>query len=143
MAKDKHPEAFRQESCSPHSFRHSIAVHKLEDGDSLFAIKAFPGHENIETTSVYAEVTPELANKFLRERNGRLEKVLGKNGSLPGGRPGSASPLGSARKSKMQRDLRSLKLSAAYPWLAKQCHPIGAMMLHWAAKQLPTNGINT
>ncbi len=40
----------------------------LEAGDSLVTIKAFLGHASILTTTVYAQVTPELANKYLDER---------------------------------------------------------------------------
>jgi site-specific recombinase XerD len=38
IAKEKHPSLFRLESHSPHSFRHLIAVHMLEDGESLDVI---------------------------------------------------------------------------------------------------------
>jgi site-specific recombinase XerD len=67
IAKSVHPYLFGS-SYSPHSFRHSIAVHMLECGESLVVIKAFLGHASIATTAVYASVTPELANKYLRER---------------------------------------------------------------------------
>jgi hypothetical protein len=40
----------------------------LECGESLVVIKAFLGHASISTTTIYASVTPELANKYLRER---------------------------------------------------------------------------
>ncbi len=40
----------------------------LKAGDSLVTIKAFLGHASIVTTTVYAQVTPELANKYLDER---------------------------------------------------------------------------
>ena len=58
-----------------HSFRHSIAVHMLECGESLVVIKAFLGHTSIETTTIYAEVTPELANKYLSERGNAVGTV--------------------------------------------------------------------
>lgn len=67
-AKSKHPTLFTQEKYSPHSLRHSIAVHMLEEGDSLLAIKAFLGHSSLATTAVYAQVSPELANKYLDNR---------------------------------------------------------------------------
>lgn len=67
IAKSAHPHLFGS-SYSPHSFRHSIAVHMLECGESLVVIKAFLGHASIATTAEYASVTPELANKYLRER---------------------------------------------------------------------------
>ena len=62
-AKKKHTTLFQHGSYSPHSFRHSIAVHMLECGESLVVIKAFLGHASITTTTIYASVTPELANK--------------------------------------------------------------------------------
>ena len=74
-AKAAWPTLFKRKSYSPHSFRHSIAVHMLECGESLVVIKAFLGHESIETTTIYAEVTPELANKYLNERGKPLEAV--------------------------------------------------------------------
>lgn len=64
----EHQDKFLEKGYSPHSFRHSIAVHMLEAGDSLVTIKAFLGHASIVTTTVYAQVTPELANKYLDER---------------------------------------------------------------------------
>jgi site-specific recombinase XerD len=67
-AKELHPDLFGRGKYSPHSFRHSIAVHMLECGESLVVIKAFLGHVSISTTTIYASVTPELANKYLRER---------------------------------------------------------------------------
>jgi len=70
-----YPNLFKRKSYSPHCFRHSIAVHMLECGESLVVIRAFLGHVSIETTTVYAEVTPELANKYLRERGKPLESV--------------------------------------------------------------------
>lgn len=68
-AKEKHPTLFKRHSYSPHSFRHSIAVHMLESGESLAVIRAFLGHASISSTMVYASVTPELANRYLRERS--------------------------------------------------------------------------
>lgn len=68
QAKERYPHMFMQKSYSPHSFRHSIAVHMLESGDSLLAIKAFLGHSSLTTTAVYAQVSPELANKYLDNR---------------------------------------------------------------------------
>ncbi|MDR2568924.1 MAG: site-specific integrase, partial [Oscillospiraceae bacterium] len=57
-AKKLHPELFKEDNYTPHSFRHSIAVHMLEAGESLVAIKAFLGHSSIESTAIYAQVTP-------------------------------------------------------------------------------------
>lgn len=83
MAKVKYPDLFRQDTYTPHCFRHSIAVHMLESGDSLVAIKAFLGHSSIATTCVYAKVTPELANKYLDERGKPLQNIRLNNAPQP------------------------------------------------------------
>ena len=75
QAKRQYPHLFKEDNYTPHSFRHSIAVHMLEAGESLFAIKAFLGHSSIESTAIYAQVTPELASKYLNERGKPLKEV--------------------------------------------------------------------
>jgi len=67
-ARSSRPELFPLRNYSPHSFRHSIAVHMLESGVPLPVIKNFLGHASIESTLVYATVTPELANHYLKEK---------------------------------------------------------------------------
>lgn len=62
-AKEHHPELYKRESYSPHSFRHSIAVHMLECGESLVVIKAFLGHEDLslqKTKSVIRDVFRQM-----------------------------------------------------------------------------------
>lgn len=78
-AKRQNPQLFMEKHYSPHSFRHSIAVHMLEAGDSLVAIRAFLGHSSIATTCIYAKVTPELAAKYLNERGRPLECAAKEN----------------------------------------------------------------
>jgi len=73
--KAEYPHLFKRKKYTPHSFRHSIAVHMLECGESLVVIKAFLGHESIATTAIYASITPELANKYLRERGKVLDDI--------------------------------------------------------------------
>jgi len=68
VVKAENPHLFGRQNYTPHSFRHSIAVHMLECGESLVVIKAFLGHASIKTTTLYVDITPELANKHLRER---------------------------------------------------------------------------
>lgn len=74
-SKKAYPQFFKRKTYTPHSFRHSIAVHMLECGESLVVIKAFLGHTSIMTTTIYANVTPELANKYLRERGQALNDL--------------------------------------------------------------------
>jgi len=76
VAKEAYPGLFSAKSYSPHSFRHSIAVHMLESGIPLAVIKTFLGHESITSTMVYAEVTPELANKYLLEHSKLTETAI-------------------------------------------------------------------
>jgi site-specific recombinase XerD len=73
--KAENPQLFKRKTYTPHSFRHSVAVHMLECGESLVVIKAFLGHESISSTTIYATVTPELANKYLRERGQLLDGI--------------------------------------------------------------------
>jgi site-specific recombinase XerD len=84
-AKANSPDLFKQNNYTPHSFRHSVAVHMLEAGDSLITIKAFLGHASISSTAIYAKVTPELANKYLDERGKPLQEIVTGNApqSLP------------------------------------------------------------
>jgi site-specific recombinase XerD len=73
-ARSAHTGLFPHKSYSPHSFRHSIAVHMLESGVPLPVIKNFLGHSSIESTLIYATVSPELANRYL-EKNGFGSKI--------------------------------------------------------------------
>jgi len=67
LARSARPDLFPHKSYSPHSFRHSIAVHMLESGVPLPVIKNFLGHSSIESTLIYATVSPELASRYLKE----------------------------------------------------------------------------
>lgn len=82
-AKNQHPNLFKEKNYTPHSFRHSIAVHMLEAGESLVAIKAFLGHSSIASTAIYAQVTPELASKYLNERGKPLKDISPRVPSYP------------------------------------------------------------
>ncbi len=67
-AKALRPDLFR-ENYTPHSFRHSIAMHMLESGIPLPVIKTFLGHVSIGTTMIYANANFELVSKYLRDKN--------------------------------------------------------------------------
>jgi integrase/recombinase XerD len=53
------------ESVSPHSLRHSKAVHLLQSGVPLIYIRDFLGHASITTTEIYAKVDAEEKRKAL------------------------------------------------------------------------------
>ena len=69
MAKAAHPTKFLQKNYSPHSFRHTTATHMIEAGVPLRAIKNFLGHASIQTTQVYAELTQNTVDRYVREWN--------------------------------------------------------------------------
>jgi site-specific recombinase XerD len=46
----------------PHALRHSFATHHLSAGSSLAEIKTMLGHQNFNTTLIYAE-TEELRHR--------------------------------------------------------------------------------
>ncbi len=45
---------------SPHGVRHTKAMHLLEAGGNLIYIRDFLGHEDMETTQIYAKSNPEF-----------------------------------------------------------------------------------
>lgn len=65
----EYPKLFKEKKYTPHSFRHSIAVHMLETGIPLPVIKNFLGHVSLEATLIYATVSDELKNKYLKENS--------------------------------------------------------------------------
>lgn len=50
---------------SPHTFRHTAAVHLLESGVEVNVIRGWLGHASLETTNRYAEITPRLKEAAL------------------------------------------------------------------------------
>jgi site-specific recombinase XerD len=50
---------------SPHTFRHTTAVHLLRAGVDINTIRAWLGHVSVETTNIYAEVDLEMKSKAL------------------------------------------------------------------------------
>jgi integrase/recombinase XerD len=69
MAKDENPMFFKGASYPPHSMRHSTASHMLEAGVPLVVIKNFLGHESIQSTQIYAELSQNTVDKHLKEWN--------------------------------------------------------------------------
>jgi len=50
---------------TPHCIRHSKAMHLLESGSNLIYIRDFLGHEEIETTQIYARANPGVKRDAL------------------------------------------------------------------------------
>ena len=68
-AKSLYPTMFVEKSYPPHSMRHSTASHMLDAGVPLTVIKNFLGHSNLQTTQIYAEMSANRANKYLKAWN--------------------------------------------------------------------------
>ena len=70
-AKQQHPSMFREAKYSPHSMRHTAAMHMLEAGVPMMAIKNFLGHASVTTTERYAELAQSTVDKHIKEWNQR------------------------------------------------------------------------
>lgn len=57
--------SLRAKRISPHSIRHTTAVHLLRAGVDINTIRAWLGHVSLDTTNVYAEVDLEMKAKAL------------------------------------------------------------------------------
>ena len=65
-ARYAHPELIPQK-LSPHSFRHSRAVHMLQSGVEIILIRDFLGHTSISTTEIYAKIDSRQKREALEK----------------------------------------------------------------------------
>jgi integrase/recombinase XerD len=73
--------ALKGRRISPHTFRHTTAMHLLQSGVDLAVIRSWLGHVNIVTTQGYVEIDMEMKRKALLTCNpavteGKLDQVL-------------------------------------------------------------------
>ncbi len=61
---------------TPHTMRHSVATHLHQSGVDLMTIKEFLGHESIQTTQIYAEMTMEHVRRSYEEHHLRDRAVV-------------------------------------------------------------------
>jgi len=71
IAKEKYPLLFQESRYSPHSMRHTTAIHMLEAGVPLMAIKNFLGHSSINSTERYASLTQGTVSKYILDWNSK------------------------------------------------------------------------
>lgn len=69
---------------SPHTIRHTTAMHLLQSGVDLFVIQSWLGHVNLSTTHAYVEIDLEMKRKALSTcapacSNSGLQEVIDKN----------------------------------------------------------------
>ncbi len=64
QAAQSYPE-IAQKPISPHTFRHSTALHLLQSGVDLNVVRSWLGHSSIETTHAYMEIDMEMKRAAL------------------------------------------------------------------------------
>ncbi len=75
---------------SPHTFRHSTAMHLLQSGVDLTVIQRWLGHVQLATTHTYVEIDLEMKRKALAactppdDTNADLQRILEKNQDVIG-----------------------------------------------------------
>jgi site-specific recombinase XerD len=63
---------------TPHTWRHTTAMHLLQSNVDLNMIRSWLGHASIETTNSYVEIDLEMKRKILRSAE-KLIPTIGKN----------------------------------------------------------------
>jgi integrase/recombinase XerD len=60
-----HCQSLTKKKVSPHTFRHTTAMHLLQSGVDLAVIKNWLGHVSLDTTHAYVEIDLEMKRKAL------------------------------------------------------------------------------
>ncbi len=75
MAREKRPDLIPKD-ISPHSLRHSRAIHWLQAGVELIYIRDLLGHVSIQTTEIYARIDGDMKRKALEKLTNKQSMKL-------------------------------------------------------------------
>ena len=68
-AKQQNPTLFLEDRYTPHSMRHATATHMLNAGVPLVVLKNFLGHESLQSTMIYAQISQSTVDKYVKDWN--------------------------------------------------------------------------
>ena len=71
IAKKQNPHLFLEKSYTPHSMRHTTATHMLNAGVPLVVLKNFLGHESLQSTMIYAQISQTTIDKYIIDWNNK------------------------------------------------------------------------
>ena len=57
--------SLKSKKVSPHTFRHTTAMHLLQAGNDLNVVRLWLGHADLNTTHIYAEINIEMKKEIL------------------------------------------------------------------------------
>ena len=69
IAKEQNPTMFLEDRYTPHSMRHATATHMLNAGVPLVVLKNFLGHESLQSTMIYAQISQSTVDKYIKDWN--------------------------------------------------------------------------
>lgn len=61
----KHESSLADRKITPHTFRHTTALHLIQSGIDITVVKEWLGHTDVKTTSLYVEIDIEMKRKAL------------------------------------------------------------------------------
>jgi site-specific recombinase XerD len=62
-----HKESLVGRKITPHTFRHTTALHMIQSKIDIFIVKEWLGHASIKTTSLYVEINIEMKRRALAD----------------------------------------------------------------------------
>jgi len=57
--------SLKTKNVTPHTFRHTTALHMIQSGNDITVVAAWLGHADIKTTSIYVTINNEMKRKAL------------------------------------------------------------------------------